>query len=610
MRRFLSTLAFCAALNANAQDFEVDGFYYNITSLENLTVALTWNEDGEDYLGNPNGFGTYSGDIVVPRSVDWNGRTFVVNEIQGEAFVGCTLSSLVVPETVDYMYIGGARITDLVIEDGQDLLHASKDYQEDPNEGDEYGMIGDCEIENLYLGRNTPSRTVSTGIRKVTFGQNVTEVSDYMFSTCGITGLLILPEHIRRIGNYAFARNENLTGVQAPGVESMGMCAFEDCGSLADIQMPSLRYIGPAAFKDCVSLTAFEIPKGASGVGACAFEGCTALEAVTIPNSMIHFGKDVYLNTNYNRVFAGCTALKSVTTNATSPFELSEEDFDALTFVNATLRVPSGAGEAYRNASGWKNFFNIEESGASDDGICAITLKDSYGYYGGCIMVGSDTLDYFRPVIVQKGEAIVLKCVGISDSEGEYVLTRLAINGEDVTGRVVGNELPVEVSGNMLVESEWDYVGHTSTLLTVMQAEDGCLKMAVNEWDTYQFYVEPSDGWKIHSVTFNGEDITQRVGADGLLVLSGISENSVLSVAFEQSGTSVAMAEGREAKVYGGNSRILVSGAEAGSPVAIYNDSGILVRTFKASGGIDSIPMERGGIYIVKLNGKTVKMAL
>ena len=597
-------------MSANAHDFEVDGFYYAITSLENRTVAVTCDSARVEfgYMGPIGGY-TYSGDIVIPRSVTWNGRTFTVNEIFGEAFYGSELTSLTVPETVDYMYLNSAKIAKLTIEDSEKPLHASSRYQGYPNTGDKYGMASG-EIEELYLGRNTPSQMDGSGIKRVTFGKNVTEIPSRMFYRCDITGTLVLPEHISSIGDSAFGNNPNLQEVQAPGVEVIGQYAFQSCERLADVQLPNSKYISYKAFEDCTSLVSFEIARGVSRVGGQVFEGCTGLESVTLPNSIVAFGEDVYSNDQYYEIFAGCTALKSITVNATVPFELEESNFDAMTYVNATLHVPAGSEEAYRNAPVWKNFFNIDGAGATDDNVCSVFLTDPYSSAAGCIVIGEDTVGPLSSVSVQKGETVVLRFVPEVDEYGGYALTMLRVNGEDVLSRVTDNELSIVVDGNLSIEPYWEYVESAPTLLTIRQAENGSVKMEVSEWETYRFYVAPSEGWQIHTVTFNDEDITSRVGEDGLLMLSGIAENSVLSVAFEQKGISVAAVEHSNAKVYGLDGQIVIAGVDSGEPIAIYNEAGMQLRSFRASSNTETVTAEKGHIYIVKLNGRTVKLAL
>ena len=590
-------------LGASAHDFEVDGFYYNITSLENLTVAVTC--DSARALRDG---GSYSGDIVIPRSVTWNGRTFAVNEVQEAAFAYCTLTSLTVPETVSrLMLCDPLDITKLVIEDSEETLDFSLAVR---NQG--YSKY--ARIEELYLGRLVNEGYLQdfghVGLKRVSFGEKVTEINGNMFSGCTeLPAELALPEHIRVISGGAFSECTGIEVLSAPGVEQVGVSAFIHCESLRVVEMPHLKVIGDRAFSNCVSLVSYEIPRGVSEIGASAFEGCTGLEAVTIPNSVLFFSRRPFAATGGGRVFAGCAALKSITVNAAVPFELNESDFDALTYVNATLHVPSGSEDAYRNAPVWKNFFNIDGAGATDDTVYSIYLNSLYPD-GGYIEVGGAQIGEreYLTVDVPKSGRVTMRFVPPTTTD-EMALSTVTINGEEMLDRVVDNELSLEMTANLSVSIGWS-VEPDPVYLTIRQAESGSMKMEVSEWETYRFYVEPSEGWRIHAVTFNGEDITSSVGADGLLTLSGMAESSVLSVVFEQDGVSVAAVAHSNAKVYGFDGEIVISGVASGEPIAIYNEAGMQLRSFRASGNVETVAAEKGHIYIVKLDGKTVKLAL
>ena len=66
--------------------FEVNGIYYKIG--ENNTVAVT--------EGNTN----FSGDVVIPSQVIYEGKTYSVTSIGSDAFDGCGLTSVTIPNSV------------------------------------------------------------------------------------------------------------------------------------------------------------------------------------------------------------------------------------------------------------------------------------------------------------------------------------------------------------------------------------------------------------------------------------------------------------------------------------------------------------------------------
>lgn len=599
MRKIIIILSLLiTGLNVDAHDFEVDGFYYDITSLTDLTVALT---------GNGN---TYSGNVVVPQNVTWNGRTFVVNEILDDAFMRCTLSSLTVPPSVLYMHLGNATIGELIIEDGNDLLRASQylDYDTDDNSD-----MCEGHIEKVYLGRNSPSRLSMAGIKYITFGNNVTQIAPYMFSHNNITGTMTLPPNIKKIGSNAFDGNGNLIEVIATGVKHLELKAFSDCSNLKTINMPNLKYIGPGAFEMCISLTSFEIPQGVATVGAVAFDGCTNLESVVIPNSVINFGNVVY-HVIYNQIFRGCSALKSITVNATMPFELEESNFDAQTYINATLHVPLEALDTYKNSIVWKNFFNISGDASSSDNVCSVLIKGCYSEgYGGYVEIGNEKYtDRDAAITARKGESITLKFIPNSNKYNNYELESVKINGVDVTRNVVGNELVIEVTGNMTVDISWDYAEEAPVFLSIKQADNGNVKLKVSKWNEYKVIFEPAEGWKIHSVTFNGTDVTNELSSDNSYRTPEITESSELIVVYASTTNAIdAMrSELPSPKLVGSSGSIVISEAEEGQTVYVYTTAGVLVDTAVTHNGTTTIRVQENEVYIVKVGNKTFKVGM
>ncbi len=82
MKTFLNKIGMLVAmlltlLQANAYDFKVDGFYYNLVSLTELTCEVTSGDE------------KYEGDLTIPSEVVYNGRTLSVVGIGESAFEGC-----------------------------------------------------------------------------------------------------------------------------------------------------------------------------------------------------------------------------------------------------------------------------------------------------------------------------------------------------------------------------------------------------------------------------------------------------------------------------------------------------------------------------------------
>lgn len=87
IKTWLTTIAvlLCSGM-VNAYDFEVDGIYYNITSLNTVSVAKN---------------SSYTGDITIPSTVSFESITYTVTAIGSQAFKKCDgLNSVILPSTI------------------------------------------------------------------------------------------------------------------------------------------------------------------------------------------------------------------------------------------------------------------------------------------------------------------------------------------------------------------------------------------------------------------------------------------------------------------------------------------------------------------------------
>lgn len=83
---------------------------------------------------------------------------------------------------------------------------------------------------------------------------------------------------ITKIGEYAFAGlGNNITGINAPNVESVGGYAFRGCGNIQSINMPKVKTIGPNAFGYSVYTT---MPKCVTNNTFPLLESCYSANVV------------------------------------------------------------------------------------------------------------------------------------------------------------------------------------------------------------------------------------------------------------------------------------------------------------------------------------------
>lgn len=127
---------------------------------------------------------------------------------------------------------------------------------------------------------------------------------------------------------------------------SIPYSAFIQCRGLTSVTFPnSLTSIGDRAFHTCTGLTSLAFPNSLTSIGSAAFQNCSGLTSVTLGDSLTSID---------NGAFQGCTNLLTVTCLATTPPNLSIENFTAS---NDTLYVPSTSKSTYENTTSWRNAF-------------------------------------------------------------------------------------------------------------------------------------------------------------------------------------------------------------------------------------------------------------
>jgi len=247
---------------ASAQYFESDGIVYGITSGQTVEVLSNY------YLHNT----PYSGSIVIPQTVEYDGNTYTVTALAETAFESCTtMTSLTLPPTI--RSIGShcfynCTFTTLQLPDSlrtigdNAFLYSCVTSLHLPACFEGYG-------ECAFWARNLASVTVDEG------NPRFRSIDGWLYSKDSLTlcvvpvaetGTINVPSYVRHIGHQAFSFNSRATSVSLPeGLVSIGDFAFNCCSKINNVVVPStVTRIGLCPFSYCPQLTNLSIASGNS----------------------------------------------------------------------------------------------------------------------------------------------------------------------------------------------------------------------------------------------------------------------------------------------------------------------------------------------------------
>lgn len=148
--------------------------------------------------------------------------------------------------------------------------------------------------------------------------------------------------------------------------------------------------------------------------------------------------------------------------------------------------------------------------------------------------------------------------------------------------------------------------------IALQHADNGSIWQRVEEGKQYSYYLEPAAGWKIHSVTFNGAELTP--DADNFVQTPAVAvQYNRLIVTFEQETTAiqgVPAATPSNVKILGSAEGIHITNATPGDQVTVCTLDGRTVYSRRMTGHQADVALKANTLYIIKVADKVVKVRL
>ncbi len=346
--------------------------------------------------------GTQLKSITIPEGV---------TSIWNDAFNGCqSLTTVKMPQTLKYLgersFYGCSKLDDITLGKIRSCGSEAFSRCENLTAIDLASMTsigreafsGCTGLKSVVLGNVTSWGSYAfsgcTSLTNVDLG-NTESIGDYTFSGCtslkyidlkkvatvgeyafdGCTGLVNIDSGgVKTLGRQAFSNCSGLTSIDLKNVTELGNGAFKGCTRLTDLDLNKFAQLGTSTFKNCSGLKSLSILK-ASKLDASTFDGCNAIETLVLP---YEWGADfkmalsgttqlrtLYIGENTasipNKTFVNNKNLFEVYSNAATPPSIGTATFGSETYTYATLYVPQGSVSAYKAATGWSKFEDIQE---------------------------------------------------------------------------------------------------------------------------------------------------------------------------------------------------------------------------------------------------------
>ena len=210
-------------------------------------------------------------------------------------------------------------------------------------------------------------------IQTVVLGQSVSAVENSAFKDCSsLTSVIVTEQTISSIGEYAFV-NTPWYDNQPGNVAYLGSLLLGYKGEPVDVIVNDTTVaIASGAFRNCVSLKSISIPNSVVRFGEEIFDGCVNLSDLYIDCENIDITGLTGSLSGLSKIVIGAnvkTVARSFYTNdkvnevyclSVTPPNCKKRSFHPDVCESAVLYVPEESLEAYRNATGWQDFVNIQ----------------------------------------------------------------------------------------------------------------------------------------------------------------------------------------------------------------------------------------------------------
>lgn len=431
---------------------EIDGIFYEINE-NDFTCSVTYETMNltENYQ--------YLTDITIPEKIDFENNQYTVISIDNHAFSGASISSIILPNTIKN--IGISSFSDL------------------------YKTIEKFVIPSSVISV-AEEAFARSNIKEIVFGEKVTTIGSAACLNMPKLVKVSLGESVAQLGRTVFNYSDNIVEINSLAIIPPAVAESEDMFSETVYKNAVLRvpvksmtdYRSAEVWKnfmkikslksdsepilvdgiyyiideeDCIATVTYElydndmnyqdydyisIPEfillnnvkyDVIGIDEWAFAKSIKLNTIALPSSIVSISENAFSGSN----------VESIICNSDSPAIMDNGGvnvFDEITYATAVLYVPKNSLTAYKRATGWSNFLDIQTIGVVRVGSVYYKLNQSdytasttYQYYQ-----SSKNYENMKSVVIPEkiywnGHDFTVTKIGASSFDRCYDITNFDI---------------------------------------------------------------------------------------------------------------------------------------------------------------------------------------
>ena len=185
---FLLLTLLSLSLSARAHDAEVDGIFYNLDAV-NKTATVTYKGDNYGSYDNE-----YSGDVVIPETVIYNGITDSVTSLESSCFCDCSsLTAITIPNSVTSLGEGcfsSCSSLERIVVDAANSVYDSR--------------------ENCNAIIHTATNKLVAGCKNSKIPNSVKSLGKSCFCGCSSLTSITIPNSVTSLGRYCFSDRKSV----------------------------------------------------------------------------------------------------------------------------------------------------------------------------------------------------------------------------------------------------------------------------------------------------------------------------------------------------------------------------------------------------------------